>query len=175
PTRMVIPSEPPRPNGVVGRQKAVLRAKVVRGERHGYQELRGVHEGIRSFRALTKSRPFWRLKKSRSQANFTMTKKHGVLALVGICLLIVVLSAAGLASDFLTRLDLDLDGLLLILCSLLMGLLFLIALVVIAKEQGWIPQRHKKESAGTPAPKPAAPRAAPAKPPSEEAVSVRPG
>lgn len=104
-----------------------------------------------------------------------MTTKHGVVALVGICLLIVVLSAAGLASDFLTHLDLDLDGLLLILCSLLMGLLFLIALVVIAKEQGWIPQRHKKESAGTPAPKPAAPRAAPAKPPSEEAVSVRPG
>jgi hypothetical protein len=104
-----------------------------------------------------------------------MKKKHGALALVGICLLIVVLSAAGLASDFLTRLGLDLDGLLLILCSLLMGLLFLIMLVVIAKEQGWIPQRHKEEFAAAPAPKPTAPRAAPAKPQSEEAVSVRPG
>jgi len=104
-----------------------------------------------------------------------MTTKHGVVALVGICLLIVVLSAAGLASDFLTHLDLDLDGLLLILCSLLMGLLFLIMLVVIAKEQGWIPQRYKKESAATLAPKPAAPRATPAKPQTEEAVSVRPG
>lgn len=103
-----------------------------------------------------------------------MTKTHGVLGLVGICLLIVVLSAAGLASDFLTRLGLDLDGLLLILCSLLMGLLFLIMLVVIAREQGWIPQRHKKEAAA-PAPKPAAPRAAPVKAQSEEAVSVRPG
>lgn len=103
-----------------------------------------------------------------------MTKKQGVLGLVGICLLIVVLSAAGLASDFLTRLDLDLDGLLLILCSLLMGLLFLIMLFVIAKEQGWIPERHKK-AAEAPAPKPAAPRAVPAKQQSEEPVSVRHG
>lgn len=105
-----------------------------------------------------------------------MTKKHGVLGLVGICLLIVVLSAAGLASDFLTRLGLDLDGLLLILCSLLMGLLFLIMLFVIAKEQGWIPERHKKESAPAAAPaKAPAARSAPAKQQSEEPVSVRPG
>ena len=105
-----------------------------------------------------------------------MTKTHGVLGLVGICLLIVVLSALGLASDFITRLGLDLDGLLLILCSLLMGLLFLIMLLVIAMEQGWIPQRHKKEAAAAaPAPKPAVPRAATVKPESEEAVSVRPG
>jgi hypothetical protein len=106
-----------------------------------------------------------------------MTKTQGVLGLVGICLLVLVLSAAGLASDFLTRLGLDLDGLLLILCSLLMGLLFLIALFSIAMDQGWIPARHKKESAAAaaPAPKPAAPRAPPVKPQSEEAVSVRPG
>jgi hypothetical protein len=99
------------------------------------------------------------------------------LGLVGICLLVLVLSAAGLASDFLTRLGLDLDGLLLILCSLLMGLLFLIALFSIAMDQGWIPARRKKESAAAaaPAPKPPAPRAAPVKPQSEEAVSVRPG
>jgi Na+-transporting methylmalonyl-CoA/oxaloacetate decarboxylase gamma subunit len=104
-----------------------------------------------------------------------MTKTHGVLGLVGICLLIVLLSAAGLVSDFLTRLGLDLDGLLLILSCLLMGALFLIMLVVIAKEQGWLPQRHKKEPAPAPAPKPAAPRTAPVKSQSEEAVSVRPG
>jgi len=103
-----------------------------------------------------------------------MTKTHGVLGLVGICLLIVVLSAAGLASDFLTRLDLDLDGLLLILTCLLMGALFLIMLFVIAKEQGWIPERHKK-AAEPAAPKPAAARAVPAKPQAEEPVSVRPG
>jgi hypothetical protein len=105
-----------------------------------------------------------------------MTKTHGVLGLVGICVLVLVLSAAGLASDVLTRLGLDLDGLLLILCSLLMGLLFLIALFSIAQDQGWIPARAKKESAAAaPAPKPAAPRAVPAKPQSAEPVSVRPG
>lgn len=104
-----------------------------------------------------------------------MTKTHGVLGLVGICLLVLVLSAAGLASDVLTRLGLDLDGLLLILCSLLMGLLFLIALFSIARDQGWIPQRHKKEAAAAPAPKPAAPRTAPAKAQPQEPVSVRPG
>jgi hypothetical protein len=104
-----------------------------------------------------------------------MTKKHGALGLVAICLVILALSVSGLAFNFLTRLNLDLDGLLLILSSLLMGLLFLIMLFVIAKDQGWIPQRHKKESAQAPAPKPAAPRAAPAKSQSEEPVSVRPG
>jgi len=105
----------------------------------------------------------------------TMTKTHGVLGLVGICLLVVVLSALGLVSDFITRLGLDLDGLLLILCSLLMGLLFLIMLFVIAKDQGWIPQRHKAESSPAPAPKPPAVRAAPAKSQTQEPVSVRPG
>jgi hypothetical protein len=104
-----------------------------------------------------------------------MTKTRGVLGLVGICLLVLVLSAAGLASDVLTRLGLDLDGLLLILCSLLMGLLFLIALFSIAREQGWIPTRAKKEPAAAPAPKSAAPRAATAKAQSQEPVSVRPG
>ena len=106
-----------------------------------------------------------------------MTKTHGVLGLVGICVLIVVLSAAGLASDFLTRLGLDLDGLLLILTSLLMGLLFLIMLFVIAKEQGWIPARAKKAAEPKPAAaNPAAPRATAApRPQSEEAVSVRHG
>lgn len=103
-----------------------------------------------------------------------MTKKHGVLGLVAICVVILALSASGLASDFLTRLGLDLDGLLLILCSLLMGLLFLIMLFVIAKEQGWIPERHKK-AAEAPAPKAPVARAAAPKPESEEPVSVRPG
>lgn len=104
-----------------------------------------------------------------------MTQKQGVLGLVGICLLIVVLSAIGVASDFFTHLGLDLDGLLLVLVSALMGLLFLITVVSIAREQGWIPQRHKKESLPPLAPKPAAPRAAAVKPQTEEAVSVRPG
>ena len=109
-----------------------------------------------------------------------MKKEHGILGLVGICLVIVVLSVTGLASDILTRLDLDLDGLLLIMVSLLMAGLFSLMLLIIAKEQGWLPARHKKESVAAPAPgakaapAPPAARPAPAKP-QPETVSVRPG
>ena len=74
-------------------------------------------------------------------------KKEHVLGLVAICLVIVVLSVSGLASDVLTRLDLDLDGLLLIMVSLLMAGLFLLMLFVIAKDQGWLPGGHKTEDA----------------------------
>jgi len=106
-------------------------------------------------------------------------KKEHVLGLVVICLVIVVLSVSGLASDVLTRLGLDLDGLLLIMVSLLMAGLFLLMLLLIAKEQGWLPASHKKESAAASgakaAPAPAAVRPAAAKPQAEVPVSVRPG
>lgn len=110
----------------------------------------------------------------------TMKKEH-VMGLVGICLVIVVLSISGLASDIVTRLDLDLDGLLLIMVSLLMGGLFLLMLFIIAQGQGWLPGGHKNESAAVAsavakaAPAPAAARPAAPKPQAEEAVSVRPG
>ncbi len=109
-----------------------------------------------------------------------MKKEHGILSLVAICLVIVVLSVSGLASDVLTRLDLDLDGLLLIMVSLLMAGLFLLMLFIIAKEQGWLPGGHKTESAAAaPGAKataaPAAARPAAAKPQPEVPVSVRPG
>ena len=106
-------------------------------------------------------------------------KKEHVLGLVAICLVIVVLSVSGLASDAFTRLGLDLDGLLLIMVSLLMGGLFLLMLFMIAKDQGWLPAGAKKESAAAApgakaAPAPAAARPA-GKAQTEEAVSVRPG
>jgi hypothetical protein len=106
-------------------------------------------------------------------------KKEHVLGLVAICLVIVVLSVSGLASDVLTRLDLDLDGLLLIMVSLLMAGLFLLMLFIIAKDQGWLPAGHKTESAAASgakaAPAPAAARPPAAKPQAEVSVSVRPG
>ncbi len=108
-------------------------------------------------------------------------KKEHVMGLVAICLVIVVLSVSGLASDVLTRLDLDLDGLLLIMVSLLMAGLFLLMLFVIAKDQGWLPGGHKTETAAAAAPgakaapAPAAARPAAAKPQAEVPVSVRPG
>lgn len=111
-------------------------------------------------------------------------KKEHVLGLVIICLVIVVLSVSGLASDVLTRLDLDLDGLLLIMVSLLMAGLFLLMLFMIAKEQGWLPGAKKESAAvaapgakAAPAPAAAASgaRAPAAKPQPPEAVSVPPG
>jgi len=110
-------------------------------------------------------------------------KKEHVMGLVAICLVVVVLSISGLASDFLTRLGLDLDGLLLIMVSLLMAGLFLLMLLLIAKDQGWLPGGAKKESApaasgAKAAPAPAAAASgtrAPAGKQAEEAVSVRPG
>ncbi len=102
-----------------------------------------------------------------------MTTQRGILGLVGICVLIVLLSVAGLASAFLTHLDLSLDGLLLIMTCLMMGGLFLLMLALIAKEQGWLPGGHKKESSEAPAPQAAAPRTAPAK--SSETVTARSG
>lgn len=108
-----------------------------------------------------------------------MKKEHGILGLVAICLVMVALSVSGLASDVLTRLDLDLDGLLLIMVSLLMAGLFLLMLFIIAQEQGWLPGSHKSKSAAAPgvkaAPAPAAARTAAAKPQPEVPVSVRPG
>jgi hypothetical protein len=102
-----------------------------------------------------------------------MTTQRGILGLVGICVLIVLLSAAGLASVVLTHLDLSLDGLLLIMTCLMMGGLFLLMLALIAKEQGWLPGGHKKEASEAPAPQAAAVRTAPTK--SSETVTARSG
>jgi hypothetical protein len=102
-----------------------------------------------------------------------MTTQRGILGLVGICVLIVLLSVAGLASVVLTHLDLSLDGLLLTMTCLMMGGLFLLMLGLIAKEQGWLPGGHKKESSEAPAPQAAAARTAPAK--SSETVTARSG
>ena len=78
------------------------------------------------------------------------------LGLLAICVLFVVLSLAGLAAAFLTRLTTNVDGLLLIIICLMMGGLFSLTLLQLAKEQGWLPSRKKKQA------DPAAPAANPA-------------
>ena len=50
-----------------------------------------------------------------------MTKEHGLLGLVGICVVVLLLSFAGLASDFVTRLIGNIDGLLLLFICLMMA------------------------------------------------------
>jgi hypothetical protein len=104
-----------------------------------------------------------------------MTVQRDVLALVGVCVLVAVLSIIGLASVFLTHLDLSLDGLLLILVSLMMAALFGLTAFSIAKDLGWLPRPQHA------APQTAESRPAPARPAeavvakSGETVPVRPG
>ena len=71
-------------------------------------------------------------------------RREGV-GLVAICVIFLLLSLAGLAAAFLTRLVTNIDGLLLVAICLMMGGLFSLTLLGIAKEQGWLPARKKKQ------------------------------
>ena len=53
-----------------------------------------------------------------------MKKEHGILGLVGICIVILAFSFAGVISDFITRLIGNIDGLLLLMICLMMAGLF---------------------------------------------------
>jgi hypothetical protein len=81
-----------------------------------------------------------------------ITKEHGILGLVGICLVVLLLSFAGLASDFVTRLIGSIDGLLLLAICLMMFGLFAGMLFAMGKEEGWIPSR--RHAADAPSAKP---------------------
>ena len=73
-------------------------------------------------------------------------KKEHVLGLVAICLVVLALSFAGLISDFITRLIGNIDGLLLLMISLMMVLLFAGMLYAMGKEEGWLPTHHHSDS-----------------------------
>ncbi len=79
-----------------------------------------------------------------------MSLMRGILGLIAICAVIVALALAGLAWDFLTGLEFDIDGLLLLLICLMMGGLFSLMLLLIAKQAGWLarlPFPRKKAAA----------------------------
>lgn len=85
--------------------------------------------------------------------------KQGVLSLVGICAFVVALSILGLIWDIVSGLIGDIDGLLLLFVCLLMGGVFSLMLLQIARAQGWLPLRRKKaeapaSNAGGPSPDP---------------------
>jgi hypothetical protein len=65
-------------------------------------------------------------------------------ALMAVCLIVVLLSIAGIAAAVLTGLLPGLDGLLLLLTCLLMIAIFLPPLVTLVKQLGWLPSRAKK-------------------------------
>jgi hypothetical protein len=83
-----------------------------------------------------------------------MTKQQGVVGLLGMCAVVLVLSVAGLASDFVTHLVGNIDGLLLLMICLMMGGLFSLMLFQMAREESWLPSLHKKQSAGSSAANP---------------------
>jgi len=78
----------------------------------------------------------------------TSNTTRAALALLGICAFFILLSVAGLASDLITRLLGSIDGLLLAMVCLLIAGLFLLMLVVLASESGFLPSRHKHNNSG---------------------------
>jgi hypothetical protein len=86
---------------------------------------------------------------------------HGMLGLSAICVVIVAISVAGAVFDFTSHLGLDMDGILLLLTCLTMGGLFALMLLLVAKEQGWLPSRKKESAATSAAPAAAKPPANP--------------
>ena len=89
--------------------------------------------------------------------SLTMKKEHGILGLVGICIVILVFSFAGVISDFVTRLIGNIDGLLLLFICLMMLGLFAGMLLAMGKEEGWLPTRHHAEAASASNPRPKKP------------------
>jgi hypothetical protein len=74
------------------------------------------------------------------------------MALALICVVVVLLSIAGIAATFLTRIELNVDGILLLLSSLVMGGVFSLMLFVLAREEGWLPSRKKQGASADAAP-----------------------
>jgi 4-amino-4-deoxy-L-arabinose transferase-like glycosyltransferase len=75
-------------------------------------------------------------------------KKEHVLGLLGICAVVLVLSFAGLISDFVTRLIGNIDGLLLLFICLMMLGLFAGMLYAMGKEEGWLPGHRSSSNPG---------------------------
>ncbi len=69
------------------------------------------------------------------------------IALALICLIVLAFSVAGIAASFAAHIELNIDGILLIAIGLMMAGIFGLMLLLLAREQGWIPARSKKEEA----------------------------
>ena len=72
-----------------------------------------------------------------------MSTQNRILGAVIVCVTVIVLSVAGLASDFMTRLISSVDGLLLLMICLMMAGIFSLMIFVLVKEAGWLPSRSR--------------------------------
>ncbi len=66
-----------------------------------------------------------------------MRLRNGIMELI-VCLVLIGLSVVGAVSAFVTGLQRDIDGLLLILVCVLIGGVFSTMLFVLAKQEGWL-------------------------------------
>ena len=74
-----------------------------------------------------------------------MNGKENPLELLVMCAVIVVLSLLGVAGGLMRGLFGSLDGLLMLAVCLMMALIFGILLLVLARDQGWLGRRGKKD------------------------------
>jgi hypothetical protein len=79
-----------------------------------------------------------------------MSTKHGILGVVAIALITLLISFAGVISDFVLGLARDIDGLLLLSVSLMTALIFAAMLYVVAKQAGWIGANKSAGGAASP-------------------------
>ncbi len=80
-----------------------------------------------------------------------MEKSRQAIWLALLCAIVAIFGVAGIAAAFVTRIELNIDGILLICTGLLMAGLFGLMLAMVAREQGWIPARGAaKADAGAP-------------------------
>ncbi len=86
-----------------------------------------------------------------------MSVQRGILGIVAVCLVVILLSALGLVSGLATRLEFNIDGLLLLAVCLMMGGIFTLMLLLIAKDAGWVKFPHRKSGAQPAANKPGQP------------------
>ncbi len=92
-----------------------------------------------------------------------MSLSRQILGLVAICAVVVFLAVLGLVFAFATRLEFDIDGLFLLLTCLVIGGVFLLQLISLAKQEGWldrgVPWLRKRASGEASASNPAPPSA----------------
>lgn len=76
-----------------------------------------------------------------------METQRGALGLLVVCLVVILLSAGGIVWALATEMlypHIQMDGLLLVMVCLLMGGIFSLMLLLLAKEQGWLPRKSSE-------------------------------
>jgi hypothetical protein len=76
-----------------------------------------------------------------------MSVRQGILGVIAVGLIMLLLSFAGIISDFLAGLKLDMDGLLLLSVSLMMALIFAAMLFFLIKQSGLLGGRKLEDQA----------------------------